>query len=80
MVKAQVLDHVVFGVDVPMVAERELCLNHERRRIAIPAGGCMIGAGITTLGLDIWDVTVLGIRRSVQSLFYQGQVRLLLRQ
>ena len=68
VVKAQVLDHVVFSVD-ELVGERELSLNHERGRIAVPAGRRVIGACIAAFGLDIWDVTILDTHPSAKVTF-----------
>lgn len=58
VVEAQVFDQIIRGVNV-LVAILELGLNDKSRRIAIAAGGCVVGAGIATLGLDKWDITVL---------------------
>lgn len=58
MIKAQIFDQIIRGMNV-LVAVLELGLNDKRRRIAIAAGRCVIGAGIATLGLDEWNIAVL---------------------
>lgn len=58
MVKAQVLDLVLRGVNF-LVGILKLRLDHKRRWVAKPAGGGMVGAGITALGFSVGDVAVL---------------------
>lgn len=58
MIKAQIFDQIIRGMNV-LVTVLELGLNDKCRRITIAAGRCVIGAGVTTLGFDEWDITVL---------------------
>lgn len=64
MIKAQILDQIIRGMNV-LVAVLELGLDDKRRRITIAAGRCVIGAGVATLGFDKWDITVLNHQSSV---------------
>ena len=58
MIKAQVLDAIVGGVDM-LIGISEFGLNHERGWVA--GFGCrgVIGTSITTLGFHKWNFAIL---------------------
>lgn len=58
VVKGQVLDGVVAGVDM-RVRVLESRLDDKGRWVAGLGGGGVVGAGVAALGLDPRDVTVL---------------------
>lgn len=60
VVKRQVLDQIFRAVDL-LVRISKFGLNHKGRRVS--GFGCrgVVGAGVSTLRLDVWNVAVLEI-------------------
>lgn len=58
VIKAEVLD-LIFGAMNLLVRVLKFRFNDEGGRIAVPAGRCMVGAGIPALGLNVGNVAIL---------------------
>lgn len=58
MIEAEIFDLILHGVDL-LVGTRKVRLNHEGGRVAIAAGGGVVGARVAALRLDVGNVAVL---------------------